>query len=69
MILTEAEAKVKRCPQKLVNPQHHRAFPGIVCEASNCMAWKWMDNEAPEELERRKAWNPNPATPRGYCGL
>jgi hypothetical protein len=63
MLLTEEEAKRKDCCTKTPEEFVH-------CQASNCMAWRWiedskwlnLDRKAKIDLKRQENW-------LGYCGL
>lgn len=52
-MLTEAEAKKKWC----LLPGNE----GVHCVASECMAWRWLNQADPHE--------PNRKLGGGYCGL
>lgn len=54
MWLTETEARGKIC----CGPAHKSPHVNNMCQASNCMAWRWSDLEThPDE------------PPVGFCGL
>ena len=53
MIVTEEEAKTKRCQETFNRTGSVRE---INCLASGCMAWRWADGEGMDEFRR------------GYCG-
>ena len=55
---TEEEAKTKYCPQALAGEALY-----VKCEASDCMAWRWM----PEETDPITGHTFQVVT--GYCGL
>ncbi|MFH1561844.1 MAG: hypothetical protein ABIF11_00285 [Nitrospirota bacterium] len=55
MILTEEEAKGRRCP---INNVHNCLF----CIASGCMAWRWLEGYLPFNNEEQPI-------KKGYCGL
>lgn len=54
MILTEEDAKTKRCQEGFGD--RYQSSP-INCIASGCMAWRWQYGELDEEAPRP-----------GYCG-
>lgn len=64
-MLTEAEAKTKWCPQvtyctnelDVIQDGRTPLYAHQLCEASGCMAWRWMTNVGEDVFAR------------GYCGL
>lgn len=65
MILTEAEAKTRQCPEGIVRQPiaaHHEFQYGVPnCIASGCMAWRWVDEPPANRVSGEDKW-------RGYCG-
>lgn len=55
MIVTEEEAKTKRCQETRGGIAHDR---DRTCLGSECMAWRWFDNTSDEAIKE----------PRGFCG-
>lgn len=60
MIVTEDEAKTKRCHQSM-GFEKQPAYPSH-CMGSACMAWRWLDSV--EYRDEPRAGN----RLQGYCG-
>ncbi len=63
MLLTEEQARLKWCPYTRVGEQasgaaENRPDGSFNCITSQCMAWRWHDDEDYGE----------PGDRRGYCG-
>jgi len=65
MIVTVKDAAQKLCPNKIGT-----------CRASECMAWRWVEDticemlaEKVQDMLRTPAENVRPHMRRGYCGL
>jgi hypothetical protein len=73
MLLTEQEAKAKRCcgPEGTGRVERGRdEHPIRCCIASHCMAWRWHVIE--EEISRdewRRTIVEKRGKPEGFCGL
>jgi len=51
MIVTEEDAKTKFCPRLAVNPECD-----IYCIASDCMHWRWFDEEYEYSFTETDGW-------------
>lgn len=83
-LLTEEEAKTKWCPYATIFSEDSRhletaqlpgGFVSARCIASECMAWRWEEEEYLNAMEHYEAVTPIegvaciPPSPRGWCGL
>jgi hypothetical protein len=50
-MMTEQETIKRRCPQKLANSDLTGVGSDTCCDASECMAWRWVDQTSVRGVE------------------
>ena len=64
MFLTEKEAKTKWCHRTFPTGAGDRNNGPFCCEASECMAWRWLPKNENTPMNHKAEW-----VLSGYCGL
>lgn len=63
MLVTEIEARMTFCPNRIEGHPLDRK-----CVGSMCMAWRWLDKFETKQVDGHTFTLPLPPR-RGYCGL